>query len=81
MGPCTPDLRFPGQTKQTSGYLLLLLAGSITEGKMKLGISQVINASCPVIKCVELKDGLAFVNVEVERIVYLLGFHVTSKET
>jgi hypothetical protein len=40
VGPCAPDLRFPGQTKQTSGYLLLLLVGSITEGKMKLGSSK-----------------------------------------
>jgi hypothetical protein len=33
MGPFTPDLRFSGQTKQGSRHLLLLLVGSITEGK------------------------------------------------
>jgi hypothetical protein len=34
-----------------------------------------------MIKCVELKDDLAFHNIEVERVVYLLGVHVTSKGT
>jgi len=33
MGPFTPDLRVSGQTKQGSRHLLLLLVGSITEGK------------------------------------------------
>jgi hypothetical protein len=32
MGPSASDLRFSGQTKQRSRYLLLILAGSVTEG-------------------------------------------------
>jgi hypothetical protein len=67
MEPYSSDLGFSGQTKQTCGYLLFLLVGSSTEGNVKLGNSQVIHLSCPVL---ENGDDLTFHSIEVAKAVY-----------
>jgi hypothetical protein len=76
MGPFTPDLRFSGQTKQGSRHLLLLLAGSITEGKSCKAVSLIL-----FLQYLKHEGVLTFCVVKVEEVVYVLGLCITSNAT